>query len=615
MRVLFIHADHFEYEVRDKAVKIPEEISDAQRKAAMDEALVAFCTIEKEDEKNPELIITRATENVRNVADQVHAKNIILYPYAHLSSSLGSRDPAIQILKGMEKNLANQGYNVKRSPFGWYKSFVIRCKGHPLSELSRSITIEEEKTKAATIEIVYKIMDVDGKLYTPDEYMKNPGRDDFKSLVEKEALKQGLLGGQPKFLDYCKKFGIEWEPFSDVGHMRYGPEATLMFDLVAEYSWMVAKSLAVPIFQVRGTNMFNLAERPVKEHAKLFGSKLYEVKVDEKEFVLRYAACHQQFSMVKDWSLSYKQIPFGTFEVADSYRLEQSGELLLCFRVRKMNMPDLHIYCKNLDDSMKTSFKVHEKIYEEIRKLNREYVSIYNTTRNFYDKNIEFFRKLIEVERKPILLGFVPDNIYYWVLNIEYNIIDELDRPREIGTIQIDVGNAERFGISYVDENGSRKYPPIIHTALIGTVERYIYTLLDQAALDEKNGKKPSIPVWISPTQVRVIPVAKEHLDYASRVADDLEKVNIRVDVDDRDESVPKKVRSAEIAWISYVVVVGEKEIENNVVSVRTRFDKSQKTIQVEELRNEVLKQMKGYPVHASTLPRMLSARPGYKTV
>ena len=615
MRVLFIHADHFEYEVRDKAVKIPEEISDAQRKAAMDEALVAFCTIEKDDEKNPELIITRATEDVRNVADQVHAKNIILYPYAHLSSSLGSRDPAIQILKGMEKNLANQGYIVKRSPFGWYKSFVIRCKGHPLSELSRSITIEEEKTKAPAIEIVYKIMDVDGKLYAPDEYMKKPGRDDFKSLVEKEALKQGLLGGQPKFLDYCKKFGIEWEPFSDVGHMRYGPEATLMFDLVAEYSWMVAKSLAVPIFQVRGTNMFNLAERPVKEHAKLFGSKLYEVKVDEKEFVLRYAACHQQFSMVKDWSLSYKQIPFGTFEVADSYRLEQSGELLLCFRVRKMHMPDLHIYCKNLDDSMKTSFKVHEKIYEEIRKLNREYVSIYNTTRSFYDKNIEFFKKLIEVERKPILLGFVPDNIYYWVLNIEYNIVDELDRPREIGTVQIDLGNAERFGISYVDENGSRKYPPIIHTALIGTVERYIYTLLDQAALDEKNGKKPSIPVWISPTQVRVIPVAKEHLDYASRVADDLEKANIRVDVDDRDESVPKKVRSAEIAWIPYVVVVGEKEIENSVVSVRTRFDRSQKTIQVEELRNEVLKQMKGYPVHASTLTRMLSARPGYKTV
>ncbi len=359
--------------------------------------------------------------------------------------------------------------------------------------------------------------------------------------------------------------------------------------------------------------MFNLAERPVREHAKLFGSKLYEVKVDEKEFVLRYAACHQQFSMVKDWPLSYRQMPFGTFEVADSYRLEQSGELLLCFRVRKLHMPDLHIYCKDLESSMTMSLKVHEKIYEEIRKLNREYVSIYNTTRSFHSSNIEFFKKLIEVERKPILLGFVPENIYYWVLNIEYNIIDELDRPREIGTNQIDVGNALRFGISYVDENGNKKYPPIIHTALIGSVERYLYTHLDQVAIDEKKGKKPSIPVWLSPTQARIIPVAKTHQDYAVRVSHDLEKMSIRVDIDDRDETVPKKVRAAEVAWIPYIVVVGEKEVGKNMISVRTRSSESQKMMSIEELANDIKSEMKGYPYYASTLPVMLSTRPAYK--
>ncbi len=614
MRVLFIHSDHFEYEVRDKAVKYPEEILEAQKKDSMDEALVAFCTIEKEDEKNPDLITAKASENVMEVADKVGTKHVVLYPYAHLSSSLGSRDTAIHILQNMERTLKDQGYEVKRSPFGWYKSFLIRCKGHPLSELSRSITLEEAKPKAAAVEIIYEVMDVDGRLYKPTEYMDRPSRADFKSLVEKEALKQGLQGGQPKFLEYCRKFGIEWEPFSDVGHMRYSPEATLMFDLVADYSWNVAKSLGIPILQVRGTNMFNLSERPVREHAKLFGSKLYEVKVDEKEFVLRYAACHQQFSMVKDWTISYRHVPFGTFEVADSYRLEQSGELLLCFRVRKMHMPDLHIYCKNLEDSMKTSFKVHEKIYEEIRKLGREYVSIYNTTRSFFDSNKQFFMKLIEVEKKPILLGFVPENIYYWVLNIEYNIIDELDRPREIGTNQIDVGNAERFGISYVDVDGSRKRPPIIHTALIGTVERYIYTLLDQAVIDEKNAKKPSLPVWICPTQVRIIPVAKEHLEYAMHIADSLENMNIRVDVDDRDETVPKKVRDAEVTWIPYVVVVGEREVDKNMISVRTRFDKSPRMIQVEELTNAIRKEMKGYPYRPSSLPRMLTTRPGYKS-
>ncbi len=252
MRILLIHSDHFEYEVKDKAVKHPEEISEAQRKGSMDEALVVFCTIEKDDEKDPDLIKTKASDSIREVAEQVGTKNIVLYPYAHLSSNLGSRDTAIPLLQSMEKTLVDQGYNVKRSPFGWYKSFLIRCKGHPLSELSRSITLEETKPKTAAIEVTYMVMDVDGKLCTPEEYMKKPGREDFKSLVEKEALKQGLLGGEPKFLEYCRKFGFEWEPFSDVGHMRYGPEATLMFDLVAQYSWIVAKSLEIPMFQVRG---------------------------------------------------------------------------------------------------------------------------------------------------------------------------------------------------------------------------------------------------------------------------------------------------------------------------------------------------------------------------
>ncbi len=614
MRMLFIHSDHFEYEVRDKAVKYPEEISEDKKKGSVDEALVAFCTVEKEDEKDPSLIAAKASGYIREVAEQIGVKNIVIYPYAHLSSSLGSRDTAIPLLESIEQALTGQGYNVDRSPFGWYKSFLIKCKGHPLSELSRTVTLEEVKPEAAAIETVYMVMDVDGRLYEPREYLRKPGREDFKALVEKEALRQGLLGGQPRFIDYCRKFGIEWEPFSDVGHMRYGPEATLMFDLIGEYAWILARSLDIPVFQVRGTNMFNLSERPVREHANLFGAKLYEVKVDEKELVLRYAACHQQFSMVKDWSLSYRHVPFGTFEVADSYRLEQSGELLLCFRVRKLHMPDLHIYCRNLEDSMRISLKVHEKIYEEIRKLGREYVSIYNTTRTFYDSNVEFFKRLIEVERKPILLNFVPENLYYWVVNVEYTVIDELDRPREIATFQIDVGNAERFGISYVDEDGKRNYPSIIHTALIGTVERYLFTLLDQAAIDEKMKKKPSLPVWLSPTQVRIIPVAKAHLNYAMEVADDLEKAGFRVDVDDREETVPKKVRDGEVAWIPYIVVVGEKEVERSIVSVRTRFDESPKTIHVDKLVRNISKEMDGYPYHPSGLPRKLSARPGYKT-
>src|SRR3989441_12819833 len=393
----------------------------------------------------------------------------MIYPYAHLSGNLASRDPAIRVLKTLEGNLAAKGYGVSRSPFGWYKSFTISAKGHPLSELSRTIVSQAPPKQAVTPQkSEYKVMDEKGDLHDPDTFQAGPGQEEFGALVEKEALKKGLAGGEPHFLDYAKRFGVEWESFSDVGHMRFGPEATLIMELLADYANLTIRRIGIPILNVKGTNMFDVTLKPIKEHLQLFGSRAYEVHVDDRAFVLRYAACFQQFAMVKDWTLSYRTLPFGTFEVADSYRMEQSGELLLSFRLRKFLMPDLHIYLKSVGEAIRIGDKIHRTIYEEIRKLNREYVSLYNTTRSFFEANKDSFMELVKVEKKPILLNFVPEGLYYWVLNVEYNIIDDLDRPREIGTFQIDIGNAKRFGIAYTDEKGEKQFPVIIHTAVIG---------------------------------------------------------------------------------------------------------------------------------------------------
>jgi len=615
MRLLLIHADHFEYEVKNEAVKEPEPVLESNRKDVMDDVLVAFCTVEKADEKNPDQIAAKAAESIKEVAGWVKTKSIMVYPYAHLSSNLGSKEYAIPLLQRLGSSLQDEGYNVKRSPFGWYKSFEIRCKGHPLSELSRTIVIEEATKEAVPVKTEYKILSLDGKIYEPDAYPFKPNEKEFKALVEKEALKIGLAGGEPRLIDYCKKFGIEWEPYSDVGHMRYGPEATLIFELIGDYSWQVANSFGIPVLQVRGTNMFDLSVKAVKEHANLFGARLYEVKVDEKAFVMRYAACHQQFAMVKDWALSYRNVPFGTFEVADSYRLEQSGELLLCFRVRKLHMPDLHIYCKNLDEAKEMSMKVHKKIYQEIRKLDRDYVSIYNTTKSFFEKHREFFDELIKVERKPILLNFVPDGIYYWVINVEYTVIDELERPREIATFQIDMGNAERFGIAYTDRDGAKRCPPIIHTALLGTVERYLFTVLDKASKMEERGKKPMLPVWLSPVQVRIIPIKKRQIPLAKKLLAELERASIRVDVDDREESLSKRIRDAEISWIPYILVLGEREMRSKKFPVRVRAKDGQIKMNIKTLTQAISKETAGYSYRALTIPRLVSERPGYKAI
>ncbi|MEM1643759.1 MAG: His/Gly/Thr/Pro-type tRNA ligase C-terminal domain-containing protein [Desulfurococcaceae archaeon] len=206
----------------------------------------------------------------------------------------------------------------------------------------------------------------------------------------------------------------------------------------------------------------------------------------------------------------------------------------------------------------------------------------------------------------------MPEGIYYWVLNVEYHIIDNVGRPREIATFQIDVGNGERFGITYVDEGGRKRHPVIIHTALIGSIERYIYMVLDTAAKAEKSGETPYIPTWMSPIQVRVIPVSREVLSYAIDVAQELAGRGLRIDVDDRDESLGKKIRDAGREWIPYIAVIGRRELETKTVNVRERRTNDQRVMRVSELYELISKEIEGYPQVPQTLPILVSQRPSF---
>ncbi len=608
MKILGIHAEYFKYEAREKALKDAEELDELRKKGEFNDILVCFITVEKEDESNIDEIVNKAYNELLKSVKNLGVKKILLYPYAHLSESLASPKNAISILRQLYKKLSKE-LTVYMAPFGWYKKFTVTCYGHPLAEFSKNIRsgVYEKDTED------YLILLPDGKEIKVEKYKDFNLPEDFKILVEREALKKEASGGVPEYIEYCKRFGFEWEPMSDLGHMRYGPEATIILDAVSEYSWKCAKSIGIPVFKVRGTNMFNLEYKPVKQHAELFGDRLYSLKTEDRTLVLRYAACHQQFAMIKDWNISYRNLPFGAFEIADSYRLEQPGELTLCFRMRKFIMPDLHIFCKDVNEAKEVSFKIHQKIYEEIRKLDREYYSIYNLTRSFYSDNKDYVLKLVGYEGKPVLLHFVPENKFYWIINIEYNIIDRLKRPREIGTFQIDIGNAKRFDIKFVDEDNKKKHPVIIHTALIGSLERYIYALFDTAVKNKDEGKPPMLPLWVSPIQVRIIPFSSEYIDFAREIAEKLLSYNIRVDIDDREESVPKKIRDAERKWIPYIVVVGKKEFEQKSLSVRRRKDRKILNYKIEKLVDEILQEMEGYPVIESYLPLYVSNRPGYR--
>ncbi len=608
MKLLLIHAKKFSYSVTEKAINNPEELDEKNRARDLENTLVVFTSVEKDDDEN---VVSRAAEEIIEIAKKIKPSSIVIYPYAHLSAELADPLTAQKILAQLYEKLSEKAeIQVYKAPFGWYKAFTIECYGHPLSELSKTI----KKTKGGEIvrrEIKkeFYIVTPDGEVFKPEEfdYSEYP---DLKILVDKEVFGKVLEGGENIVNKYCRKFGFEWEPMSDHGHMRYGPHATTIMEALFQYSWQVARSLGIPVFKVIGTNMFDLSEKPVLEHALLFGDRLYELEVEGKKYVMRYAACHQQFAMLRDWIISYKNLPFGMFEVADSYRLEQRGELNLCFRLRKFYMPDLHILTRDLEQAIEASKTVQKKILEEVSKVGRRYVALYNVTRDFFEKYREVLVDFIKRDNYPALVAVIPSGIYYWVLNVEYHIIDNLKRPREIATFQIDIGNGKRFNITYTDENGEKKYPVIIHTAILGGIERYIYMVLDTAAQIQLNGKTPYIPTWLSPIQVRIIPIKKEYLDYAKSIAEKLLAKGIRVDIDDREESLGKRIRDAGREWIPYIVVIGEREIKSNTINVRFRKTNDQKIMSVDELVKTIDKEIKDYPRIPQTLPVMISQRP-----
>lgn len=618
MRILLIHSDEFSYRVTQKT-PIAEKLEDESiKQGSSKECLVVFSAVEKGDEKNKSYIIDQTVAEIKKVAEQVRAKNIVVYPYAHLSQNLSDPKTAIDILKGVAEKLGEE-YSVMRSPFGFYKAFIISCKGHPMSELSREIhPVGAEVKEEVVVEVPKKIakrflvLTQKGEEIDPEEYVKNCEDDEFKILVEREALGRESPGSgeEPEFISVVKRYHINWESFSDKGHMKFGPEGNLLFELIGEYAEKIVRGLGIPVYSVRGTNMFDLEMKPVKEHAQLYGDRLYQLEVEDNKFVMRYAACHQQFAMIKDWTISYRNLPFGAFENADSYRLEQSGELLLCFRTRKLHMPDFHVICRDEKESLEWFYKIHEKIYEAMDELGRNNELLINlTSEDFYNRNKDFLLKLAKTKNKNLLICFYPPGInYYWSINNEYHILDDLGRPREIGTVQIDFGNSKRFGIKFTDADGSEKFPFILHSAVIGTVERYLFTLFDSAVKMKREGKPPMLPVWISPTQLRIIPVAERHLKFAEEL---VEQINgVRVDIDDRGETVARRIRQAEEEWIPYIIVVGDKELEGEKLKVRVRETREEVEMTLKQLEKEIKKKIGDKPFKELTLPTHISKRP-----
>jgi threonyl-tRNA synthetase len=304
-------------------------------------------------------------------------------------------------------------------------------------------------------------------------------------------------------------------------------------------------------------------------------------------------------------------MPFGAFEVADSYRLEQSGECMLCFRSRRLNMPDFHVLCRDVPEAQDYFALLDGKIYDEIENIGRDYDMLVNfSSRKAYEDNKDLIVELCKAHKKDALIHLYPDGInYYWTVNIEYHRLDQMNRPREIGTVQIDIGNAKRFGITYADEKGEKQYPVILHCAVIGSIERFMYSLLDTAVGIERTGVPGYLPVWITPEQMRLMPMSGDFVKAAQDMASKLRESGIRVSVDDTDATVGKKVRKAKQDWCAYAAVIGADEVKSGVLKAYVRSENKDSEVTVDDLAERIKEETAGYPVRPMYMPTDLSRR------
>ncbi len=612
MRILQLHCDYVEFTPIKKEIKSAEDI-DPQTKR-LEETVVAFVAVEEGDNSE---VAKKAMSEISESMKKIGCKKLLLYPYAHLSSKLASPSTALSVLKEMESN--THDLEIHKAPFGWTKSYSLKVKGHPLAENSKTIIAGEEKESTSEalkaeskIQSFWHIMTTDGKLHDVSSFNFSK-HENLEVLAKYEAAKKRSVDEPPPHVKLMKKLAIaDYEPASDAGNMRFFPNGRLMKSLIERY--VTDKVVEYGGLEVETPIMYDSHHPSMESYFHRFPARQYNVNSEGKQLFLRFAACFGQFLMAKDFQMSYKNLPLKLYELTRySFRREQSGELVGLRRLRAFTMPDCHAMCKDMEQAkqeFRKRFDLSRDVIKGLGLVESDYEMAIRFTEDFYNNNKALIEELVKKHGKPVLVEMWKERFFYFVLKWEFNYVDSLGKASALSTDQIDVENGERYHIEFIDENNKPQHPIILHNSPSGAIERVLYVLLEKAAKDQKEGRKPMFPLWLAPTQVRIIPVKPEFLDHCNNLADRLTESSIRVDVDDRNESVGKSIRDAETEWIRYILVIGEKEINATTLSVRDRKEKDPRNLAIEQLISEITEENKGKPFLRMNMGRSVAKRP-----
>lgn len=565
MKIISLHADYIRFKPLKKALKKIEDLPEEEKSGSeVKEALVILAAVEKTDTNTAE-VVKKLIENIKEIASQVKTSNIVLYPYAHLSSNLASPETAIKVLEEAEKILKKEKFSVSRAPFGYYKEFEMKVKGHPLSELSREIKVDEVK-------------DAEEEKYDSKRLLKEIS----KSKLDTSKLKENdhrILGQQMDLYSFNE---------SAPGMVFWHNNGLIIRNELIGFSREIIKKEGYQ--EVSTPQIIDKKLWQISGHWEKYRENIFLTEYENREFAVKPMNCPGGILIFKSSPKSYRDLPLRVAEFGIVHRQELSGVLGGLFRVVQFIQDDAHVYCteKQLESEIEKIIGLIDFFYKKFNFQYRVELSTRPEKRigsdEIWDKAEDALKKVLD--KKKIKFKINKGDGAFYGPKIDFHLKDSLNREWQCATIQLDFSMPERFELEYTDKDNKRKRPIMIHRAIYGSLERFIGILIEHY--------KGRLPTWLSPIQARVLNFTDRNENYARKIIKELEEKIpcLRLDYDFAKTTVQSKVKEAELMKIPYIIVVGDREEKENTLAVRIKGDRKIQSFSVGDFTEKLKKEI-----------------------
>jgi len=556
VRILQLHSDFIEYEPIKKEIAQAEEVE--KKKYRIEEVVVLFTAVEQGDD---EATGNNAIDEVKKFLGNLKVNRILIYPYAHLSSNLARPAEALAVVKEMEARAKKLKIETFRAPFGWNKALQIKVKGHPLAEQSKEFRAGVAKEEKISEEKVKRIG-------------KKPALE-----VEKLSEKDHRVIGQK----------LDLYSFQEVapGMVFFHSKGMLIRNFL--YDFWREEHLKRGYQEINTPMILNKDVWLISGHWNHYKDSMFFTKVDDVDFGLKPMNCPGAIMVYKSSSRSYRDLPFRLAEFGLVHRNELSGVLSGLFRVRAFTQDDAHIFVtpEHLEDEIINVVDLIDFFYKV---FGFEYHIELSTrpenamgSKEMWDKAEKALKEALN--RKKLKFKINPGEGAFYGPKIDFHIKDSLGRTWQCATVQVDFPMPENFDLNYIGDDGKNHRPILIHRVIFGSVERFIGILVEHYG--------GAFPVWLSPIQVRVLPISEDNKKYSEKIKEELIKNEIRTEIDLGNNTIEYKIREAQMQKIPYMIVIGDKEEKSKTVAVRSRDGKVKYKVKVEDFVNQVLDEIK----------------------